>query len=104
MDTLIEQRKETRTNLSWPVSVWLPEASRFCNGHSANVSRTGAFFTVPMTMPIRVGHSVEINFPRTASLAEEKGGYSRIKSGKVVRIERQNILKDANAGVAIHFE
>jgi len=104
MDTLVEQRSESRTDLSWPVSVWLPEANRFFNGRSSNISRTGVFVTVPMTTPVRAGHLVEVNFPRTAALAKEKGQFARIKSGKVVRVERKSILKDANIGVAIQFE
>ena len=104
METLIEQRKDTRTSLSWPVSLWLPEANRFFNGRSSNISKTGVFVTVPITMPIRPGHIVEINFPRTEALAKQKGQFARIKSGKVVRIERKNMLKDANIGVAIAFE
>ena len=104
MEALIEQRKETRSNLSWPVSVWVPEANRFFNGRSANISKTGVFLTVPMTMPVRQGHVVEINFPRTVTLAEQKGQFARIKSGKVVRIDRKNILKNAEIGVAVAFE
>ena len=104
METLIEQRKDIRTSLSWPVSLWLPEANRFFNGRSSNISKTGVFVTVPITMPIRPGHIVEINFPRTEALAKQKGQFARIKSGKVVRVERKNMLKDANIGVAIAFE
>ena len=78
MDTLIEQRKNVRTNLSWPVSVWLPEANRFFNGRSSNISKTGVFVTSPVTMPVRAGHIVEINFPRTMALAREKGRFARI--------------------------
>ncbi|MCK4752818.1 MAG: PilZ domain-containing protein [Planctomycetes bacterium] len=104
METLVEQRKDTRTELTWPVSVWLPEANRFFHGRSSNISKTGAFLSVPMTMPVRAGHTVEINFPRTLELAEEKGGFARIKSGRVVRVERRNMLKDAKIGVAIQFD
>ena len=104
METLIEQRKDTRTTLSWPVSIWLPEANRFFNGRSFNISKTGVFIKLPMTTPIRLGHTVEINFPRTESLAKEKGQFARIKSGKVVRVERKDILRDANIGVAVEFE
>lgn len=104
METLIEQRKETRTELSWPVSLWLPEANRFFNGRSCNISKTGVFVTVPMTTPLRAGHTIEINFPRTATLARQKGQFARIKSGKVVRVERRNMLKDARIGVAVQFE
>jgi hypothetical protein len=104
METLIEQRKDTRTILSWPVSIWLPEANRFFNGRSSNISKTGVFIRLPMTTPIRPGHMVEINFPRTEALAKEKGQFARVKSGKVVRVERKDILKDANIGVAIAFE
>ncbi|MHC4755261.1 MAG: PilZ domain-containing protein [Planctomycetota bacterium] len=104
METVIEQRKDTRTNLSWPVSVWLPNANRFFNGRSLNISKSGAFVTMPMTTPVREGNIVEINFPRTTTLAEKKGKYARIKCAKVIRIERKNILKDANIGVAVQFE
>ena len=103
METLIEQRKDARTAVSWPVSVWLPEANRFFNGRSSNISKTGVFVTVPITMPVRLGHTVEINFPRTVTLAKQKGQFARIKSGKVVRVDRKNMLKDANIGVAIAF-
>ncbi len=104
METLIEQRKDTRTSLSWPVSIWLPEANRFFNGRSSNVSKTGVFITVPMTVPVRAGNVVEINFPRTEALAKEKGQFARIKSGRVVRVERRDMLKSANIGVAIAFD
>jgi len=103
METLIEQRKESRTEIPWPVSVWLPEANRFFNGRSSNISKTGVFVVVPMTTPVRTGHIVEVNFPRTETLAKEKGSFARIKSGKVVRIERENLLSDAKIGFAIEF-
>ena len=104
METLVEQRKDTRTNLSWPVSIWLPEANRFFNGRSANVSKTGVFVSLPMTTPVRTGNLLEINFPRTMALAKEKGRFARIKTGKVVRLERKNMLKDGHIGVAIQFQ
>ena len=104
MDTLVEQRRENRTDLSWPVSVWLPEANRFFNGKSSNISKTGVLFTVPLTVPVRKGNIVEINFPRTSALAEQKGQYARIKSGKVVRVNRENMVKDASSGVAVQFD
>ena len=103
METLVEQRKENRTNLSWPVSIWLPDANRFFNGRSANVSRAGVFVSVPMTMPVREGQMIELNFPRTQSLATEKGQFARIKIGKVIRVERKSVLKDASVGVAVMF-
>ena len=103
METLTEQRKDVRTELSWPVSVWLPEANRFFNGRSSNISRTGVLLTVPMTTPIHTGHIVEVNFPRTIALAREKGQFARIKGGTVVRIERENMLTDTCIGVAIQF-
>jgi len=104
METLVEQRKEARTSLSWPVSVWLPEANRFFNGRSSNISKTGVFVFVPITTPVRPGYVVEVNFPRTKALAKQKGQFARIKSGKVVRVDRNNTLKDANIGVAIQFD
>ncbi|HEY5503702.1 MAG TPA: PilZ domain-containing protein [Sedimentisphaerales bacterium] len=99
-----EQRKTTRTPVAWPVSVWLPEANRFFNGRSSNISSGGALVRVPATTPLRTGHVVELNFPRTMALAKRKGNFARIKSGRVVRIERSELLDDATIGIGIVFE
>ena len=104
MEALVEQRKDSRSKLSWPVSMWLPEANRFFNGRSANISKLGVFITVPMTTPVHPGNVVEINFPRTTALARQKGQFARIKRGRVVRVERQNSLKEACIGVGIAFD
>jgi len=104
MGTSVEQRREERTDLAWPVSVWLPEASRFFNGRSANISKVGAFVTVPMTTPVRRGSVVELNFPRTDKLAERKGQFARIRKGRVVRVDRRATLEDASIGLGIAFE
>jgi len=104
MGTSVEQRREERTDLAWPVSVWLPEASRFFNGRSANISKVGAFVTVPMTTPVRRGSIVELNFPRTDALAERKGQFARIRKGRVVRVDRRGTLEDASIGLGIAFE
>jgi len=103
MEALTEQRKDSRNSVSWPVSVWLPEANRFFNGRSCNISKTGVFITLPVTAPLRPGHVVELNFPRTEALAQEKGQFARIKSGKVVRVDRKNLLENAEIGVGIAF-
>ncbi len=104
MQALIEQRKETRNNVSWPVSIWIPEANRFVIGRSCNVSKTGVFVTLPVTAPIRTGRCVELNFPRTEVLAKEKGQFARIKAGRIVRVDRKNLLENAEIGVGIAFE
>ena len=104
METLIEQRKTSRSNLAWPVSIWLPDANRFFNGRSCNISKTGVFVRLPMTVPVRPGSTVELNFPRTVALAREKGQFARIKSGKVVRVDRKNMLRGAEIGVGVAFD
>ncbi len=104
MQTLVEQRKDSRSSVSWPVSVWMPQANRFVNGRSCNISKTGVFITLPATTPLGTGHTVELNFPRTEPLAKEKGQFARIKTGKVVRVERRNLLESAEIGVGIAFE
>lgn len=104
METAVEHRREKRTNLAWPVSVWLPEASRFFNGRSANISKVGAFISVPMTTPVRRGSVVELNFPRADALAERKGQFARIRRGRVVRVDRKATLEDATIGLGIAFE
>jgi len=103
MEALVEQRKDSRNTVSWPVSVWIPEANRFFNGRSCNISKTGVFITLPVTAPVRTGHIVELNFPRTEALAKEKGQFARIKTGKVVRVDRKNLLESAEIGVGIAF-
>ncbi len=104
METLVEQRRESRTNLSWPVSVWLPEANRFFNGRSANISKSGVLIHVPISTPAHEGSVVELNFPRTDVLAEEKGQYARIKRGRIVRVDRRCTLDNASIGLGIAFE
>jgi len=104
METATEQRKCSRTNLTWPVSVWVPEANRFFCGRSANISKVGVFIRVPMTTPVRPGNIVELNFPRTTALAKQKGQFARIKQGRVVRVERKDALKDACIGLGIAFQ
>ncbi|MBN2513166.1 MAG: PilZ domain-containing protein [Sedimentisphaerales bacterium] len=101
--TLIEQRRDVRSDLSWPVSIWLPEANRFFTGRSVNVSKGGAYISVPMTTPVRPGHEVEVNFPRTMSLARQKGQYARIKMGKILRVDRAEMLRNGSIGLAIQF-
>lgn len=102
--TLVDQRRDVRTDLSWPVSIWLPQANRFFNGRSVNVSKGGAYVTVPMTVPVRAGQEIELNFPRTAQLAHQKGQYARIKMGKILRVDRSRMLQDAVVGLAVQFQ
>ncbi|OHB77552.1 MAG: hypothetical protein A2Z25_24345 [Planctomycetes bacterium RBG_16_55_9] len=104
MQALIEQRKDTRSNVTWPVSIWIPEANRFVIGRSCNISKTGVFVVLPITAPVRTGRIVEVNFPRTEALAKEKGQFARIKSGRVVRVDRTSLLENAEIGVGIAFQ
>jgi len=103
MEAVIEMRKQPRTQLSWPVSIWVPAVSRFFNGRSENISKSGVFINVPMATPVREGQIVEINFPRTAELAKQKGQFARIKTGMVVRVDRRNVVKDGSIGVGVAF-
>ena len=102
--TLVDQRRDVRTDLSWPVSLWLPQANRFFNGRSVNVSKGGAYVTVPMTTPVRPGQEIELNFPRTTHLAQQKGQYARIKMGKILRVDRSRMMEDAVLGLAVQFQ
>lgn len=104
METMVEQRNAARTSVDWPVSLWLPEAHRFFNGRSANISRGGAYVAMPATTPVKPGHLVEVNFPRSTALAHQKGQYARIKRGKVVRVDRRQLTSDGRVGVALQFE
>ena len=104
MESMVaEQRQEIRQDLSWPISIWLPEANRFFNGKSVNVSKGGAFLSVPMTTPVAAGNEIEINFPRTQTLAKEKGQYARIKYARILRVDRQQMLSSGSIGIAVEF-
>jgi hypothetical protein len=56
-----------------------------------------------MTAPVRPGLEIEVNFPRTTSLARQKGQYARIKLGKVLRVERTEVLHNGTIGLAVQF-
>jgi hypothetical protein len=57
-----------------------------------------------MTTPVHKDQVVELNFPRTESLAKEKGGFARIKGGRVVRVDRQEMMQYGRIGVAVEFD
>jgi len=103
MVCVIEKRNTPRTDVSWPVSVWHPKALRFYNGLSTNVSNTGALVTLPMHIPVREGQDLELNFPRMEDLAQKKGAFARIKKGKVIRVDRRDMLRSAQVKVALVF-
>ena len=98
-----EQRNALRTPVSWPVSVWHPKASKFYNGRSINVSSDGALICLPMKTPIRMGQNLELNFPRTEILADLKGSFARIKTARVIRIDRSKSLNSATIQVGLEF-
>lgn len=103
LDVCTENRQSNRTELSWPISMWMPDANRFFNGKTINVAKGGVLLSMPMTTPIRPGNVVEINFPRTMSLAKKKGQFARIKAGKVLRVDRECLATDATISVAVQF-
>ncbi len=100
----LEQRNAHRTEVDWPISVWHPQLGRFFNGHSINVSRTGAFIELPLKAPLREGQELEINFPRRENLAQKKGSCARIKAARVIRVDRSNAIMSAAVKVALAFE
>ena len=105
MESMVaEQRQNIRQDINWPISIWLPEANRFFNGKSMNVSRGGAFISIPMTTPVAEGNEIEINFPRTEALAKQKGQYARIKNARILRVDRRQMLHEGTIGIAVSFD
>ncbi len=98
-----EKRTELRRDLNWPVSMWLPEANRFFNAKTVNIAKGGVLVSMPISTPVKNGSVVELNFPRTMELARKKGQFARIKTGKVVRVDRKSILQNAGISVAVQF-
>lgn len=104
MVAAFEQRSARRTDVSWPVSIWNPKATRFYNGRSVNVSSGGALVALPMNAPVVEGQALEVNFPRSESLAKQKGAFARVKSARVVRIDRSDVMNTARIKVGLEFE
>ncbi|MBI9019276.1 MAG: PilZ domain-containing protein [Phycisphaerae bacterium] len=98
-----EQRTSKRTNVSWPVSVWHPKASKFYNARSVDISKGGALISMSMQAPVREGQDIEVNFPRNEDLAKQKGSFARIKTAKVVRIDRSDIIRSSAVRVGLRF-
>ncbi len=92
MVKLAERRRHQRSRIDWPVSLYHPDLGMFLNGRSVDVSRGGARVDLPTAVPIKPGQTIEVNFPRTATLAKLAGSYSRIKSARVVRVEHRRGL------------
>ncbi|MHC4257956.1 MAG: hypothetical protein ACYSUH_06185 [Planctomycetota bacterium] len=57
-----------------------------------------------MTTPVAAGNEIEINFPRSQTLAKEKGQYARIKNARVLRVDRQQMLSGGSIGIAVQFD
>ena len=104
METLIEQRKERRTKLSWPVSVWLPEADRFFNGRRANISKTGVLITVPISTPCPRGQHSGAELPGGRMYSPRKRAICPHQEGRVVRVDRRSTLNNASIALGIVFE
>ena len=68
-----------------------------------NVSMEGALISLPLQTPVCEGQDVEINFPRTEMLAKDKGSYSRIKTARVVRIDRSDAVDKAVVKIGLQF-
>ena len=102
MEAAKEMRKDKRIDVTWPVSIWVPDANRFFNGISHDVSRGGAFIVLSMTPAISVGQEVEINFPRTKALAKSKGQCARIKKARIIRVDLKT-FGVAYMGMGVQF-
>ena len=98
----IENRKSVRTNLKWPVSLWLPEVKRFYSGTAVNIAEGGVMIKLSVPAPIQAGSLVEINLPRTTSLTKKKDRFGRLKIAKVLRVQRESI-RNACIGIAMQF-
>jgi len=106
MVMLAERRTDTRSRIDWPVSVYHPHLGMFVNGRSVDVSRGGARIRLPFRVPVRSGQVVELNFPRTATLAKVAGRFSRIKTARVLRVESEPAGSDPRGRrqlVAVRF-
>jgi len=108
MKPVVEERKEQRHDMDWPVSVWVPLLERFFNGRLINISQGGALISIPFEGYSFLKESIEVNLPRTNGLAKEKGQYSRIKLGKIIRIDtvetESTPIKRGAINVAIQFK
>lgn len=104
MVMLTDRRRHARNPIDWPVSIYYPHLGMFINGRSVDVSKGGAKIRLPLAAPIRPGQIVELNFPRTTTLAKVAGCFSRIKTAWVVRVEAGSQEDGAPSGPASSAE
>ena len=102
MVTMADRRQFHRNQIDWPVSVYVPRLARFVNGRSVDVSQTGAKVSLPLSVPLAPGQLVELNFPRTSTLAKLAGSFSRIKTAMVVRIEDDSPKSEGSPTLALY--
>lgn len=88
MHSVIEEMGQEVSEVTWPVSVWFPDASRFFNGSSLKISKKGALVHLPQGTPITTKDESELNFPRTKALAKKFGQFGRLRGATVVNIEQ----------------
>ena len=56
-----------------------------------------------VSLKVREGQIVEVNFPRRENLAAQKGSCARIKRARVIRVDRSEALSAAGVKVALAF-
>ena len=104
MTCTYEQRNAQRKVVNWPVSVWHPQAERFFNGRSANISSGGTLLLLPMKAPIREGQEIEINFPHDDNLDLQDDKETYVKKARVVRVDRAEAVHSATIKVGLEFD
>jgi len=102
MVEIAEKRRAKRYRLDWPVCVWHEPTQKFYNGRSVNISASGALIQLPLTAPIRVAESIEVNFPPPEGLTSDRYP-AKIFSSRVVRVNRGQSILNGVQSVAIKF-
>jgi hypothetical protein len=97
-----ERRRHERRVLNSPAQVVHPASGRTFGCRCGDASADGAGLMVPMTMPVQVGHAVQILPPEPlASQLQDVTGST--VTATVVRIDRERLLLAGHVWIGVQF-
>ena len=105
-DTPSDRRKHERFPLASSVEVQLAATGKKYPGRSVDVSLGGMLVYLPASAPIVAGQELELTVtpsPAAPAPAGVAGAVARTRSARVVRVDRDGLVKLGRLGVAVQF-
>lgn len=101
--TPMERRKHPRRTANIAAHVIHDPTGRTFPCRIVDASATGAMLLVPLSMPVRAGHTLEIqpNEPLVSELSDLSGLTSR---ATVIRVDRDRMILEGHIAIGVRFE